>query len=251
VPGEKGVMENLKWMNAELAAKTAVENKPAVVGIGVVLHDYLTGPDDLEILKRALEAAEASHLPLMAHIDQSYSPLPDILKMLRKGDVFTLCFTNHQHGFLDANGKIVPEVWEARRRGIIFDVGHSTVRFSFEVAEKCLQQGFPPDTISTDLGNANVNGPVFDLPTVISKFMAIGMDLEKAIELTTINPARVFDYGLDLGTLRPGGEADIGIFELYEGNFEFVDGVGAKRAGRQKLINKAAVCRGKLFVNQT
>ena len=86
---------------------------------------------------------------------------------------------------------------------------------------------------------------------MISKFMAIGMDLDKAIELTTIKPAQVFNYGLQLGTLRPGSEADIGIFELQEGKFEFVDSGGEKRTGRQKLVSKAAICRGQLFVNET
>jgi len=250
VPGRKGIMQNLDWMNPQLTAKAAEKNKPAVVGISVILHEYVTGPRDLEVLKRALEAGEASRLPVMAHIDATYSPLPDVLKMLRKGDVFSLCFNNHQHGILDANGRILPEVWDARRRGIIFDVGHAKDRFSFDVAEKCLQQGFLADTISTALSNNLVNGPVFDLPTMISKFMAIGMSLEQTIESTTIKPAQVFNYGLELGTLRPGNEADVGIFDLQEGQFEFVDSSGEKRTGRQKLVSKAAVCRGKLFINE-
>jgi dihydroorotase len=249
--GGKSVMENLEWVNPQLTAKAAEENKPAVVGISVRMEEDDTGSKDLEILKRALEAAEASRLPLMALIDKSYSPLPDILKMLRKGDVFSLFLNDHQHRILDANGKILPEVWEARKRGILFDPAQGSRHLSFDVAEKCLEQNFLPDTISTGLSNAVVNGPVFDLPAMISKFMAIGMDLDKAIELTTIKPAQVFNYGLQLGTLRPGSEADIGIFELQEGKFEFVDSGGEKRTGRQKLVNKAAICRGQLFVNET
>jgi dihydroorotase len=248
--GRKSIMENLEWMNPQLTAKAAEENKPAVVGISVRMEEDYTGSEDLEILKRALEAAEASRLPLMAFIDSPYSPLPDILKMLRKGDIFDLCLNNHRNGILDANGKILPEVWEARKRGILFDSSEGR-HLSFEVAEKCLQQDFLVDTISTSLADNLVNGPVFDLPTEISKFMAIGMDLDKAIELTTIKPAQVFNYGLQLGTLRPGSEADIGIFELQEGKFEFVDSGGEKRTGRQKLVNKAAICRGQLFVNET
>jgi dihydroorotase len=249
--GGKSVMENLEWVNPQLTAKAAEENKPAVVGISVRMEEDDTGSKDLEILKRALEAAEASRLPLMALIDKSYSPLPDILKMLRKGDVFSLFLNDHQHRILDANGKILPEVWEARKRGILFDPAQGSRHLSFDVAEKCLEQNFLPDTISTGLSSAVVNGPVFDLPAMISKFMAIGMDLDKAIELTTIKPAQVFNYGLQLGTLRPGSEADIGIFELQEGKFEFVDSGGEKRTGRQKLVNKAAICRGQLFVNET
>ena len=116
------------------------------------------------------------------------------------------------------------------------------------MAEKCLEQDFLPDTISTDLNGAHVIGT--DMPLMISKFLAIGMNLDKAVELTTVKPAQVFDFGVPIGTLKPGSEADIGIFELQDGRFEFVDGIGVKRVGRQKLVNKAAVCRGELFVNQ-
>jgi dihydroorotase len=248
------VMDNPDWVYPQLTAKAAEENKPAVVGIKVRLGIEIEGARDLECLKRALEAAEVSRLPLMAHIDGPYSPLPEILKLLRKGDVFTHIYNNHPHGILDADGKILPEVLEARERGVLLDPASSYFgkpHFSFVTAEKCLQQDFLPDTISTDLNRTNVDAGVFDLPTMVSKFMAIGMNLDKAIERVTVKPAQVFDYGVQLGTLRPGNVADIGIFELQEGKFEFVDNDTdrEKRVGRQRLVNKVAVCRGQLFEN--
>jgi len=253
IVGIKGAMRNLDWINPKLTAQAAKENKPAVVGIKIRLGKDISNPnDELECLKRALDAAEASRLPLMAHIDGPYSPLPDILKMLRKGDVFTHCFNNHEHGILDAGGKILPEVWEARKRGIVFDPAQGSSHLSFQVVEKCLEQGFPPDTISTDLTlPVIVQGPVFSLPDTVSKFMALGMSIDEVIELVTTKPARVFDYGLELGTLRPGNEADIAIFELREGQFEFFDGLGQKRVGHQKLVNTAAVRHGQIFANET
>jgi dihydroorotase len=167
------------------------------------------------------------------------------LNRLRKGDIFTHCFNAFpQDDPLDANGKILPEVREARARGVIFDIaaGSAHPHFSFDVAEKCLQQDFLPDTISTDLNGDHIIGT--DMPLMISKFLALGMSLDKAVELTTIKPSRVFDFGVPIGTLKPGSEADIGIFEVQDGRFEFSDGVGVKRVGRQKLVSKAAVCRG-------
>jgi dihydroorotase len=250
VVGIKDVMKNLDWVNPELTAKAANSNRPSVVGIKVRLQESIEGKNDLECLRRAREAAEASRLPLMVHIDEPYSPLPDILKTMRKGDVFTHFLNGHPHGVLDANGKILPEVFEARQRGVIFDPAQGSAHFSFDVAEKCLKQNFLPDTISTDLVSGSAFGPVYDLPTQVSKFMALGMDLDKAIELVTVKPAGVFDYGSQLGMLRPGTDADIGIFEIQQGTFEFTDSDRQKRIGHQMLINRAVVRRGQFFVNE-
>ena len=247
--GIKDTMKNLDWVNPELTAKAAQDNKPTVVGIKVRLQQTIQGDKDLECLKRALEAAEATHLPLMAHVDNPYSPLPDILKMLRKGDVFTHFMNGNPHGVLDANGKILSEVLEARQRGVIMDPAEGN-HLSFDVAEKCLAQKFLPDTISTDLVNQSKFGPVYDLPTEVSKYMALGIGLEKVIEMVTANPARLFDYSLPLGTLKPGSEADIGIFEVQDGNFEFMDSAQRKRTGRQRLVNKAVVRHGEFILNE-
>jgi dihydroorotase len=206
---------------------------------------------ELVTLKKALEAAELCHLPLMAHIDQTYYPLPVSIKMLRKGDIRTHCFSQWPIDTpLDTNGKILPEVKAARDRGVIFDVADAFRHLSFDVAEKCIQQGFLPDTISTDLNRMFATQRTYDLPTMVSKFMALGMSLDQAIECVTSKPAKVFNYGVEIGTLRPGAEADIGIFELQSGNFGFRDINGVRRVGHQRLVNKAVVCRGHFFVNQ-
>jgi len=244
-----GGLFNLSWLNPQLTAKMAMDNKPVVVGIKIQLSKSISGANDLEALKRALQAAEIARLPLMVHIDDPYSPLPDILKPLRKGDVFTHVYNNHTHGILDANGKIIPEAREARERGVIFDPAQGQTHFSFDVAEKCIQQGFLCETISTDLTVVTTERRVFDLPTMVSKFMAIGVPLEKAVAMVTVNPSRVFDYGAQIGTLRPGSEADVSIFELRDGKFEFEDSDGVKRTGQKMLVNKAVVRRGQLFIN--
>lgn len=250
VVGTKDSMKNLDWVDATSTARSALENKPAVVGIKVRLQKSIQGANDLECLRRAVEAAEACQLPLMAHISDPFSPLPQILAMLRKGDVFTHIYSGHTNGILDNEGKIIPAVIEARRRGIICDPAHGRSHFSFDVAERALQQGFLPDTISTDLSEGNVDGPVYDLPTTLSKFLALGMDLDSAIERATIGPARVFQYGSQLGTLSPGTEADCAIFDIQEGKFHFTDSDQKVRVGDKKLVNKATVRHGRLLINQ-
>jgi dihydroorotase len=241
---------NLDWVNPQLTAKSAIENKPVVVGVKIHMGKAITGAGDMECLKRALEAAQIAGVPLMAHIEDSYSPLPGILKMLRKGDIYTHCYNSRPHGILDANGKVLPEAKEARERGVLFDPAQGQTHLNFDVAEKCFQQNLLPDTISTDLTIVTVERRVYDLPTTVSKFMAIGIGLDQAVAMVTSNAARMFNYGAQIGTLKPGSEADVAIFELRDGQFEFEDSDGGKRTGRQKLFNKSVVRRGQVFVNE-
>jgi len=245
--GIKDTLKNLEWVNPELTAKAANANRPSVIGIKARLSRDIAGSNDKEVLSRARQAAEVTHLPLMLHIGDTDLPLREILGSLRPGDIITHSFTPRPNGIVDANGKVIPEVLEARQRGILFDVGHGAFHFGFDLTEKCLQQGFLPDSISSDLAGRSVNGPTFDLTTTLSKFLLLGLSVDKVLELATIKPAHAFDYGLELGTLKPGNAADISILELREGEFEFVDATGSKRTGRQKLFATAAVRDGKLF----
>jgi dihydroorotase len=170
---------------------------------------------------------------------------------MRKGDVLTHCFTGRPHGPLDSNGRIIPEMIDCRQRGVFFDVGDGGPHLDLGVAEKCLQQGFLPDTIGTDLGGLSYNGPVYDLVTELSKFLTIGLSVDQVIERVTIKPTRVYNFGAEIGTLRPGSVADITILEVREGSFLFTDSTGKKRTGRQKLQSAAAVRAGKLYVNRS
>jgi dihydroorotase len=249
--GLAGNYSNLDWVNPQLTARAADANKPDVVAIKARLSKEITGSNDLEVLKRALEAAEISHLPLMVHVGDSYSPLPEILRQLRKGDILTHCFTGRPHGPLDANGKILPEMLDCRERGVLFDVGDGGPHLSLDVAEKCLQQNFLPDTIGTDLGGLSINGPVYDLVTELSKFLAIGMSLDQIIERVTLRPTHMFNFGAEIGTLRPGTLADITILEVREGSFVFGDSTGKKRTGKQKLQSVAAIRAGKAYINRS
>ncbi|MBZ5662408.1 MAG: amidohydrolase/deacetylase family metallohydrolase [Acidobacteriia bacterium] len=249
--GLAGNYSNLDWVNPQLTARAAEANKPDVVAIKTRLSKEIAGSNDLEVLKRALEAAELSHLPLMVHVGDTFSPLPEILRQLRKGDILTHCYTGRPHGPLDANGKILPEMLDCRARGVLFDIGDGGPHLSLDVAEKCIQQNFLPDTIGTDLGGLSYNGPVYDLVTEVSKFLLLGLSLDQVIERVTLRPTRMFDFGIELGTLRPGTVADVTILDVREGNFTFTDSSGKKRAGRQKLQSTATIRAGKTYVNRS
>jgi dihydroorotase len=248
--------QGLDWVNPQMTAEAAEANRPASIGVKVHLQKELTDHPDLELeyLNRALSAAELAHMPLMGHIWNTYNELPTIMNKLRKGDVYTHCFNEFPHNILDANGKIHPEVREARQRGVIFDVGEGPGHLSLEVVEKCLQQDFLPDTLGTDLANpfGVATDDRDDLPTLASRFLAMGMSLDQVVERATINPARVCNWGIPLGTLKPGSPADVSIFELRDGKFNFKDTSvpnGRTVVGQKMLVNKSVVCRGELYSN--
>lgn len=242
-----GELEDLRYCDPKLAIETARENRGLIVGFKIRFSEKYTGPNDYKGMKRAREAADAAGLPLMIHIGGSFTPLGKFLALMKKGDVVTHSFNSHPHGLLDEAGKITPEVADARARGVLFDVGHGAGSFSFEVMEKCLAQGFRPDTISSDLYSANIKGPVYDLVTTLSKFLLLGLSFGEVIERASVNPARVFNFGAEIGTLKPGAEADVSVLELREGNFTFTDADGKTREGRQRLAPLVTLRGGKLF----
>jgi len=242
-----GELEDLRYCDPKLAVEVAGKNRDLVVGFKIRFSRQYTGPNDLEGMRRARAAADEAGLPLMVHIGGSYSPLKEFLTRMKKGDVVTHSFNSHPNGLLDSSGKVAPEVLEARERGVLFDVGHGAGSFSFDVMERCLKEGFLPDTISSDLYSANVNGPVYDLLTTLSKFLLLGTSLRDVIARVTVNSSRVFNFGASIGTLKPGAEADVSVLELKEGEFTFTDSDGKSRLGRRKLVAAATVRGGKVF----
>lgn len=242
-----GELEDLRYGSPHLAVEQARAHPGAIVGFKIRVSSEYAGGNDLEGMKRAREAADEAGLPLMIHIGGSNSPLAKYLKLMRRGDIVTHCFNARPQSLLDAAGKIAPEVREAREQGIKFDVGHGAGSFSFDVAERCLDQGFAPDTISTDLYAANVNGPVWDLPTTLSKFLLLGLSLPEVIRQATANAAAAFNFGENIGSLRPGAEADVSVLDFSEGEFVFTDAGGKARQGRRKLTPVVTLRAGEEF----
>lgn len=242
-----GELLELRYANPKLAVRTIERNRDVILGVKIRLSRNIAGEHDLAALKLAREAADAVRLPLMVHIGGSYSPLKDILAMLKKGDVITHSFHGRSGGILDESGRVLPEVRAAAARGVRLDIGHGAGSFSFDTAEKALKQELLPGTISSDVHQFNVNGPVFDLATTLSKFLHLGLTLEQVIERAATNPANTFGFPKGLGTLREGATADVAVFTLAEGDFEFVDAQRQKRIGHRKLVPVATVKAGKIY----
>jgi dihydroorotase len=242
-----GELLDLRYANPKLTIKTIEQNRDTILGIKIRLTRNLAGDHDLRALALAREAADAVRLPLMVHIGGSYSPLKDILAMLKSGDVVTHSFRGGDGGILDDKDRVLPEVRAAIARGVHLDVGHGAGSFSFDTAEKAFRQEVLPGTISSDVHQYNVNGPVFDLATTLSKFLLLGLTLPQVVERATMNAARLFAFPQGLGTLRPGAEGDLAVFSLEEGKFEFVDALGARRDGHQRLVPAATVKSGRIY----
>ncbi len=231
-------------------ARAAIEkNRGWIVGMKARLSRGVAADQDLEVLRRALEVATPLQIPVMIHIGDTASPLPEILALLRPGDIVTHLYAPTAHGIFDDKGKILTEVWAARRRGVRFDFGNGrTEHWSWESAERGLAQGFPPDTISSDLDLLGHTQQVFDLPTVMSKFLLMGMPLMEVIARATVKSAQTFREFHGLGTLKVGAPGDVTVMELAQGSFEFVDNYKNKKTGNQKLVAKTVFAGGKRLV---
>jgi dihydroorotase len=228
---------NMEYADVEAAARTAAENRDVVLGIKVRESLSVVGPNGLEPLKRALLAAEraGTGTRVMCHIGDAPGELSVLLDLLRPGDILTHAYSSAGNNIVQ-NGRLLPAALDAKRRGVVIDVGHGAGSFDFTVAMAAIEQGLTPDTISSDIHarSANTPGKPY-LPWVMSKFLHLGFTLEQVVELTTSAPARVIDRVEKLGTLQPGAPADVAILELVEEPVDFVDTRGNHRLGTRWL----------------
>ncbi len=241
-----GELMDINRANVSLVRGAIARNRDIVVGVKARLSRDVAGANDLEGLRRAQEAATSFNLPVMIHIGQSVSPMRAILPLLKRGDIVTHMFAPPPNGILDDQGRLIPDVAAARRRGVIFDFGNgSTGHFNWDMVERATKQGFWPDTLSTDWTTTSRATGVVDLPNVMSKLLMVGMPLAQVVACATTNAAKVFDAFSDRGTLNIGAPADVAIMELREGSFEFLDNYEGRRTGRQRLFPIATVLNGK------
>jgi dihydroorotase len=241
-----GELMDMSRADVSLARGAIARHRDTVIGVKARLSANVVGANDLEALRRAQEAAAPFNLPVMIHMGQSVSPMRAILALLKRGDIVTHMFAPPPNAIIDDNGRLFPEVLAARRRGVWFDVANGrNDHIRWDVAERVMQQGFWPDTISTDWNTESRTTGVIDFPNVMSKFLHLGMPLDRVIATATVNAARVFEAFSDRGTLNVGAPADVAVLELRDGNFEFVDNYEGKRTGKQRLFPFATVIGGK------
>lgn len=220
-----GECTDLRLLEPFECVRVARENRDHIVGIKVRLGRYASGPRGTAPLEIALQVAEEAGLPVMAHIDFPPPGYREILDRLRPGDILTHCYKPFPNSLLGTDGAVRDGVMQARERGVLFDIGHGTASFGFRSASGLLAAGFAPDIISSDIHSMSAGKGELDLLMVMSKFLALGMDMGKIVAAVTRAPARALGRA-DFGTLAPGARADITLLRIEEGKFSYRDSLG-------------------------
>jgi len=250
-------LPTIDYADVDAAAKTVAANSDMVVGIKVRMSENIINKLGLEPLRRAISACESADTGgrVMVHIGgvETRELMSVILDTLRPGDVLTHSYTgapNLTGAFTNIvqDGRLIPAALAAKKRGVIFDVGHGGGSFDYTVAEAAIAQGCPPDTISSDIHVVSGNTPGMPyLPWVMSKFMGLGFTLDQVVAMVTVNPAKVIGRVPKLGTLQIGAPGDVAIMELIEGPVSFVDTRNNTRNGHAYLKPVQTVTAGTPF----
>ncbi|MFH1572073.1 MAG: amidohydrolase/deacetylase family metallohydrolase [Gemmatimonadota bacterium] len=245
-----GELQLLEYADVDRCCRTIEQHRDLILGVKVRLtrDSIVSQRCGLEPLHRARAAADAAGLPVMVHPNMAWADsLDDVLALMRPGDLLTHTYHGSACGILDGDRRVRPAVLEAVERGVLLDVGHGAGSFAWDVVEPALEQGLLPHTISSDLHTGNLHGPVFDLATVCSKFLHLGLSLDEVFRRVTAVPAGVIGMADRIGTLAPGAWGDAVVFELRQGRFELQDAPRQTRTGRQKLEPVTAIKGGRVY----
>jgi dihydroorotase len=248
---------NIDFAQVDAAAKAVAENADMVLGIKVRMSENVIAKHGLEPLRRAISACEKAGTAgkVMCHIGgvETAALMSQILDLLRPGDILTHCYSGapnltNQFTNIVQDGKLLPAALAAKQRGVVFDIGHGGGSFDYTIAEPAIQQGCPPDTISSDIHVFSGNSPGMPYLTwVMSKFMGLGFTLEQVVTMATVNPAKSIARLPKLGTLQVGAPGDVSVMELVEGPVSFVDTRNNKRDGKAHLKPVQTVTAGVPF----
>jgi len=230
-------------MEAQPTADMAQKYKGLIIGVKTAHYE---GPEWTPV-ERAVEAGTIANIPVMVDFgtNRPERPMAELVtKKLRPGDIYTHCYSGLRNE-LDASGHVNPAMFEARKRGVIFDVGHGGGSFVWRIALPAMKEGFPPDSISTDLHFSSMNGGMKDMLNVMSKFLVMGMSMDDVIAKSTWNPAREIHHD-ELGNLSVGAPADVAVLRMEKGDYGYTDTYGARLRGHQKLSCELTLRDGKV-----
>ncbi len=248
---------NIDYAQVEVAARAVAENADMVLGVKVRMSENVIARHGLEPLRRAIKACDMSGVPakVMCHIGgvADRALMSQILDLFRPGDVLTHCYSGAPNNAglgtnIVQDGKLLPAALAAKKRGIIFDIGHGGGSFDYTIAEAAIAQGCLPDTISSDVHVFSGNSPGMPyLPWVMSKMIGLGFSMSEVISMATAAPARVISRIPKHGSLQIGAPADLSILEIVEGPVSFVDTRENKREGKVFLRPSGTVVAGVAF----
>jgi dihydroorotase len=250
VLNDPGELENVRFADPDAAAVSVKESPDVGVGIKVRLHKKGVGDNGREALRLAIQAGDGSRSPVMVHVGDTGISMEEIVDTLRAGDIVTHCYTPQKPSIVDASGHLLVAVRKAQERGVIFDVGHAGGHFDFNLVRRAMGDGLLPNVISSDL-HGRLKQPGFgvvgDLPTVLTKFLALGLNLDQIIAMCTINPAAVIGWQDRLGSLEVGRDADIAVLQIVNEPTKLRDSVGGEMTTEQRIAARWSIRRGEVF----
>ena len=243
-----GELMDRRYADPDGVIETIGRHSDVAVGVKIRAGAHIIGDgaQGWANLRDAIKAARESGTWLMVHIGESPFSISELADALSPGDCITHCFKAGSTRVTDDDGKIFDSIRAAAANGIRFDVGHGFGSFHWDIVQDALSDGFEPTTISTDLHMKNIHGPVYDMPTTMSKFLMLGTPIERVIEMSTTTPAKVLNQEGELGTLKVGSVADIAVLEQRSGRFVFTDSYRQQRIGETLLVASATVRRGEI-----
>jgi len=237
---------DMRMMDTERCAAVALAHPDVIRAIKVRVGANTSGVNGIAPLHHALAAADRAGLPVMCHIDRPPPRYEDVLADLRPGDILTHCYKPFPNAPCHADGRVKEACWQARERGVVFDIAHGAGSFDFDVAEAMLAGGFPPDVISSDVHVLCIDGPAFDTMETMSKLLCLGMKLTDVVRAVTATPAALLRRP-DLADLSVGSTGDATVMRLEDGQFTFADVSGGTRIGRQRFALDSMVVGGALW----
>lgn len=247
---DPGELQNLKFADPEAAAASVMESPNVGVGIKVRLHKKGVGDNGREALRLAIRAGDASRSPVMVHVGDTGISMEEIVDTLRPGDVLTHCYTPQRPSIVDQSGRLLVAVRKAQERGVIFDVGHASGHFDFNLVRRAMGDGLLPDVISSDLHGRMKQpgfGVVGDLVTTLTKFLPLGLSLEQIIASCTVNAARAIGWQDRIGSLEVEREADIAVLQIINEPTKLHDSVGGEMTVNQRIAAKWTIRAGEVF----
>lgn len=243
-------------IDLEGTVRTVDANRSLIRGIKLLLNGPAIDALGMEAVRLAVRAARETGTRLMVHVGDLYSPpspraavlTREMLGMLAQGDILTHLCTARPGGILDEQGRAIPELLDARERGVVLDSAQGRTNFSFDVARRLMDQGVVPDVISSDLTLGGRTWIVYSLTECMSKFLALGLGIEEVIRRTTSNPARALGMSDTLGRVEVGREADLSILQQVDGDWEFTDSLGQKLHGETAFVPVATIRSGEVIM---
>lgn len=203
-------------------------------------------------LRAMVRLGEKLGVPAVVHMTNPAIPCETAAALLRPGDVFCHMYQGQGDTILDEQGRVKKELWEAKKRGVLFDACNGNANFSFKVAEAALAQGFTPDLLGSDLTPMSFHRPcVHDLPRLMSKYLMLGLSLEEVFRLVTLAPARQLNRLEELGTMEPGTCADLAVFRVVDQEVTFLDHHGESRRGNRLILPQMTIREGRILWSQT